>query len=48
MLRALKADGREIVTWRRQGQTCVLSSKDVPRGELLTLAGWKGMGEVTF
>ena len=48
VLRALKADGREIVTWRRHGQTCVLSSKDVPRGELLTLAGWKGMGEVTF
>ena len=47
-LRALEADGREVVTWRRQGQTCVLSSKDVPRDELLTLAAWKGMGAVTF
>jgi anti-sigma factor RsiW len=47
-LRALKADGREVVTWRRHGQTCVLSSKDVPRDELLTLAAWKGMGAVTF
>ena len=47
-LRALKADGREVVTWRRHGQTCVLSSKDVGREELLTLAAWKGMGAVTF
>jgi anti-sigma factor RsiW len=47
-LRALKADGREVVTWRRHGQTCVLSSKDVSREELLTLAAWKGMGAVTF
>jgi anti-sigma factor RsiW len=48
VLRALEADGREVVTWRRNGQTCVLSSTDVPRDELLTLAGWKGMGDVDF
>ncbi|HYH89585.1 MAG TPA: hypothetical protein VEX67_10135 [Solirubrobacteraceae bacterium] len=48
VLRALEADGREVVTWRRNGQTCVLSSKDVPREELLTLAAWKGMGAVPF
>jgi len=48
VLRALEADGRQVVTWRRNGQTCVLSSADVPRDELLTLAGWKGMGDVEF
>ena len=48
VIRALESDGREVVTWRRNGQTCVLSSTDVPRAELLTLAGWKGMGDVTF
>ena len=48
VLRALKAGGREVVTWRRNGQTCVLSSKDVSREELLTLAAWKGMGAVPF
>ena len=48
LLRALRSDGREVVTWRRRGHTCVLSSKDVPRAELLTLAGWKGKGAVGF
>lgn len=48
VVRALRAEGREVVTWRRRGHTCVLSSKDVPRSELLTLAGWKGKGEVAF
>jgi anti-sigma factor RsiW len=48
VIRALRAQGREVVTWRRRGHTCVLSSKDVPRSELLALAGWKGKGEVAF
>ncbi len=48
VVRALRADGREVVTWRRRGHTCVLSAKDVPRAELLALAGWKGKGEVAF
>ena len=48
VVRALRADGREVVTWRRRGHTCVLSAKDVPRAELLALAGWKGMGDVAF
>jgi anti-sigma factor RsiW len=48
VLRTLRADGREVVTWRRRGHTCVLSSKDVPRGELLALAAWKGKGQVGF
>jgi anti-sigma factor RsiW len=48
VIRALRASGREVVTWRRHGHTCVLSSKDVPRAELLALAGWKGKGGVDF
>jgi anti-sigma factor RsiW len=48
VIRALRSEGREVVTWRRRGHTCVLSSKDVPRAELLALAGWKGKGEVAF
>lgn len=48
VLRTLGAEGRTVVTWRRQGHTCVLSSTDVPDKELLTLAGWKGMGDVKF
>jgi anti-sigma factor RsiW len=40
--------GRDIVTWRRRGHTCVLSATGVPRAELLALAGWKGKGAVAF
>jgi anti-sigma factor RsiW len=47
-LRALKTDGRTVVTLRRRGHTCVLSATDVPRSELLELAGWKGKGAVAF
>jgi anti-sigma factor RsiW len=48
VLRALELDGRNVVTWRRGGHTCVLSSDDVPRAELLALAGWKAKGQVDF
>jgi hypothetical protein len=45
---AYRHDGRAIVTWRRRGQTCVLSATGVTRGELLELAAWKGKGAVAF
>jgi hypothetical protein len=48
VLRALEYEGRDVVTWKRGGHTCVLSSKDVPRAELLALAGWKAKGAVKF
>jgi hypothetical protein len=48
VVRALELEGREVVTWKRGGHTCVLSSKDVPRAELLALAGWKAKGAVEF
>jgi hypothetical protein len=39
-LRALSLHGRQIVTWRRDGRTCVLSSRDVPARQLEQLAAW--------
>ena len=47
-LRTFSDGDRTVVTWRRDGHTCVLSATDVPRDELLTLASWKGKGAVTF
>jgi hypothetical protein len=39
---------RRVVTWWRDGRTCVLSASGVSRHELLTLASWKGDGAVSF
>lgn len=47
-LRVLSEDGRTVVTWLRQGHTCVLSATDAPADELLELAAWKGQGAVKF
>ena len=41
--------GRRIVTWTRNGHTCVLSAPvSVPEPKLLELAAWKGKGSVPF
>ena len=37
---------RTVVTWRREGRTCVMSAEDVPTSTLLELAAWKGLGAV--
>jgi hypothetical protein len=42
------ADGRLAVTWLRNGRTCILAARDVPRNTLLKLAAWKGKGAVSF
>src|SRR5919106_610800 len=47
-LRGLSADGRVIVTWPRDGHTCVLSGTDVDAATLLDLAAWNGKGAVEF
>ena len=39
---------RTVVTWRRNGRTCVLSATNVPPDQLLELAAWKGQGAVDF
>jgi hypothetical protein len=47
-LHSFSAQGRRVVTWWRQGRTCVLSSSNVGDRELLKLASWKGDGAVPF
>ena len=47
-LHALADDGHRVVTWWRDGRTCVLSSADVGDRELIKLASWKGDGAVPF
>lgn len=43
-LRTLTLDGRLIVTWRRSGHTCLLSSVDVPPSTLRRLAASRAPG----
>jgi anti-sigma factor RsiW len=47
-LRSLTDDGRVIVTWLRDGRTCVLSGSGVEPDVLLDLAAWNGKGAVPF
>jgi hypothetical protein len=39
--RTLKLNGRTVVTWQRNGHTCVLSATGVSAEDLRTLAAWK-------
>jgi hypothetical protein len=39
-LRVLEEDGRTVVTWERDGHTCVLSGAGTPTAKLLDLAAW--------
>ena len=39
--RALQLNGRQIVTWRRAGDTCLLSGTGITAAELQRLAAWK-------
>jgi hypothetical protein len=47
-LRTFTDQGRTVVTWRRRGHTCVLSSRTVPQATLLELAAWRGQGAIPF
>lgn len=40
--------GRDVVTWLRQGHTCVLSGAGVPLGALVKLATWRGHGRIPY
>jgi hypothetical protein len=46
--RSYRDDGRTVVTWERDGHTCVLSSNAVRPAELLELADWRGKGAIPF
>jgi hypothetical protein len=43
-LRTFMNDGRTVVTWQRDGHTCVLSAKGVPAQVLQHLAAWEAPG----
>jgi anti-sigma factor RsiW len=47
-LRRLRSGDRTVVTWLRDGHTCVLSGEGTQAGTLLDLAAWKGQGAVRF
>ena len=47
-LHAFRDGGRHVVTWWRDGRTCVLSASGVGDRELLAMAAWKGDGAVPF
>lgn len=40
--------GRLVVTWLRQGHTCVLSGRGVPASALIRLAAWRGHGRIPY
>ena len=48
VFRTLREGGRTVVTWERNGHTCVLSSRAARPGELVALADWRGKGAIPF
>ncbi len=47
--RSLRIGGRPVVTWRRQGHTCVLvGGPGVRDARLLALAGWRDGGSLPY
>jgi len=48
LISSFDSGGRTVVTWLREGRTCVMSGVGVPRATLYELAGWKGKGRVPF
>ena len=46
--RRFRDDGRTVVTWERDGHTCVLSGSTARPAELLTLADWRGKSAIPF
>ena len=46
--RTFRAGERTVVTWERNGRTCVLSAKAARPAELVTLADWRGKGAIPF
>jgi hypothetical protein len=46
--RVFRTGGRTVVTWERDGHTCVLSGRNMRSAELVTLADWRGKGAIRF
>jgi len=47
-IRAYTDGPRDVITFRRDGRTCVLAGKVHRRSTLLKLAAWKGDGAIVF
>lgn len=47
-LRFFLAGGRPVLTFVRDGRTCILSGAGLSMEELVTLGGWRGDGQVRF
>jgi hypothetical protein len=48
-LKITEDGAKRIVTWEREGHTCVLTApRTVPEAKLVALAAWKGKGNVPF
>jgi hypothetical protein len=47
-LKTINGGGHAIVTWLRDGRTCVVSGKGVSATDLREVAAWKGDGAVPF
>jgi anti-sigma factor RsiW len=48
VFRTFRDGGRAVVTWERNGHTCVLSSRAARPEELVALADWRGKGAIPF
>ena len=46
VLDTFTAHGRRVVTWRRRGHTCVLSSTSAPDSAMQRLAAWRDGGAI--
>jgi hypothetical protein len=47
-LHVAQLGGRLVVTWQRNGRTCILTGPGVDRDTLLELAAWRAMGAIPF
>ena len=45
-LAVLRHGGAAVVTWRRDGHTCVLASRQASAERLVRLAAWTGGGKL--
>jgi hypothetical protein len=47
-IRSLGLGGNTVVTWERNGHSCILSGRGVSRDELVKLAGWRDQGALPY
>jgi hypothetical protein len=47
-IKSLGLGGNTVVTWQRNGHSCILSGRGVTRDELVKLAGWRDQGALPY